>query len=252
MTKTLISIGAVQQRKYFTNKRTRYKRAAQRRRIKEIIDSIPGAKEALGQADTIAWQVCSFTGGKLNILEQHTQGLTSGPEAVSMKFKELESVHTEKYRDMLVTSTANDTQNENVGDQQTTQAEQGGQEEQQETLTEFADKAAASANSGGIAAEATTAMAGITALIGQDAKIYLVADDDATIPALTHLGGVGGGSFQAQTDVADNRAPYHFPEGVRTLKQLNCKACVARCVFVYLRMLRGSGLPARRTSTCTR
>lgn len=66
--------------------------------------------------------------------------------------------------------------------------------------------------------QVTVVRSGVTALMGNNGKIFLVSNTDITIQANTHLGGLGGGQFQAQDLSRDELLlNYDFPKGVPAL-----------------------------------
>ena len=69
-------------------------------------------------------------------------------------------------------------------------------------------------------------------IVMDDAKVFLVASSDVTLPANTHLGGFGGGIFTARKDdVSENVVPYEFKRGDRTLASNVC-TCGRMPVYV--------------------
>lgn len=66
---------------------------------RDVVDSIPGAREAMGDLTAVEWKVLHYVGGKLNILEQHTKGLATSSTAIRNKFMELEAKHLQEYQD---------------------------------------------------------------------------------------------------------------------------------------------------------
>lgn len=184
-----------------------------------IIKNVRGGEAAMGNIAQVDWRVCTYAAGKLNIMETHTAGLATSSPAVRERFYALEAEHVSKYMNMLVTHTSAPAPT--VPDPET--AETSPQDPSDPTdaeLTEFENEEAAATASGGFRARSTSAVQGVTVLIGKDEKIYLLSQSaDITLNKWTQVGGIGGGSFSPKNaDIDEHRTPYHFPDGVGALR----------------------------------
>ena len=70
---------------------------------------------------------------------------------------------------------------------------------------------------GGVAIKAPSAVANLNIIFGKNGSLYLCASTDMKLEPRTHLGGLGGGQFQAHSDRTENVITYEFPQGARSL-----------------------------------
>ena len=144
--------------------------------------------------------------------------LSTASTAVRDKFLELEARHHREFQDILVGIHAQGDEDPAGGGGDPEHGRPDDAAPAASELDELENEAAASAASGGLAAKCPSAVAGVQILLGNDGKIFLMASgsDVVTLPALTHLGGVGGGSFQPRSNISDRVVPYEFPNGAST------------------------------------
>ena len=144
--------------------------------------------------------------------------LSTASTAIRDKFLQLEARHHRDFQDILVGISAQGDGDPAGGGEGPEHGKPNDAAPAASELDELENEAAASAASGGFAAKCPSAVAGVQILLGNDETIYLMASgsDVVTLPALTHLGGVGGGSFQPRSNINDSVVPYEFPNGAST------------------------------------
>lgn len=141
-----------------------------------IVNSIPGAQAALGDAAAAPWKVCAVRGGKLCIQDEHKAGFLSSPTAIKEAFLALETKHDTEFKEILsvlrpggredasgapqVAPTASATST-SASSASSAQAAAAAQEAE---LPEFDSEEAAADEAGGIGARSSTAVSGASLL----------------------------------------------------------------------------------------
>lgn len=178
------------------------------------MNAIPGGAAARGNLASVDWKVCTPIGGKLKVRDEFTLGMSTGPEAVVSKFNELMATHLnlESKLDFLFPTNAPPAGAASAA--AASVAEANDVDPATTDLKSFADEAAAGAASGGIVKKIPLPIAGVTLLVGNDGQMYMMASEKMTIPANTHIGGIGGGGLQAK-DATKNEGvvSYGFSSG---------------------------------------
>lgn len=158
------------------------------------------------------WRVCKVNDGILTIMAQHTDGMATAQPAIRDAFLALEKTHIDKYQNMLVACQGN-AEHSTDGRQSDPELAQGTPPpDDSPPLVEMESETSLDIDS-----RSSSAVQGVAIIITKDGKMWLMSSEDQTIPPRTHLGGVGGGSFQARNDRDQGAIPYCFPHGAATL-----------------------------------
>ena len=188
----------------------------------EVLAKIPGAAAAMGDASNLNWQVCNLVGGKLEVQQQHVSSIRQGGRQYQNELDELLAMHTSKYENLLTRVPAI------AGQPNNPEGTGGGLPFPPEIplddpvnapeLKVFDNEGAFESAATGILHKVSSAISGISILVGKDLSIALCSSKDEVIQQNTLLGGVGGTNVKPRDEsVNEGVVDFCFPEGDRCL-----------------------------------